>query len=145
MRAAEAGSALLLDTNAVIRLANAEPLDRRAVSAIEGARAAGELYVSPVSAWEIGLLSRPERVRPLQFAPDPKTWFSRFMMQPGVREASFTADIAIESSHLPGPSPKDPADRLLIATARHLSLALVTRDREIITYARTGYIRAIRC
>ena len=67
------------------------------------------------------------------------------MTQPGVREAPFTADIAIESSHLPGAPPKDPADRLLIATARHLNLVLVTRDREIIAYARAGYIRAIRC
>jgi PIN domain nuclease of toxin-antitoxin system len=145
MSAAESEAALLLDTNAIIRLANGEPLDQKAVLAIDRAKAAGALHISPVSAWEIGLLSRPERVSPLQFAPDPKTWFSRFVTQPGVREAPFTADIAIESSHLPGAPPKDPADRLLIATARHLNLVLVTRDREIIAYARAGYIRAIRC
>jgi PIN domain nuclease of toxin-antitoxin system len=145
MSAAESEAALLLDTNAIIRLANGELLDQKAVLAIDRAKAAGALHISPVSAWEIGLLSRPGRVSPLQFAPDPKTWFSRFMTQPGVSEAPFTADIAIESSHLPGAPPKDPADRLLIATARHLNLVLVTRDREIIAYARAGYIRAIRC
>jgi PIN domain nuclease of toxin-antitoxin system len=145
MSAAEAGTALLLDTNAVIRLANGEPLDRKAVLVIDAAKAGDGLYVSPVSAWEIGLLSRPERLYPLQFAPDPKTWFARFMEQPGVREAAFTAEIAIEASHLPGAGPKDPADRLLIATARHFNLALVTRDREIIAYSRTGFIRAVRC
>ena len=81
----------------------------------------------------------------MPFAPDPKTWFARFMAQPGVIEAPFTADIAIDSSHLPGTSPDDPADRLLIATARHLNLPLVTRDHEIIAYARAGYVRVIRC
>jgi PIN domain nuclease of toxin-antitoxin system len=137
--------AVLLDTNAVIRLAGGEAMDKRAIAAIDAARATAGVYVSPVSAWEIGLLSRPQRARPLEFAPDPKTWFARFMAQPGVREAPFTAEIAIESSHLPGVSPNDPADRLLIATARHLNLTLVTRDREIIGYARAGYVRVVPC
>src|SRR5215207_6049466 len=113
------GPELLLDTNAVLRLVGGELLDQGAVLAIEHAREAGRLYVSPVSAWEIGLLSRPKRAWPTQFAPDPKTWFARFMAQPGVREAPFAAEIAIDSSHLPGEGPNDPADRLLIATARH--------------------------
>ena len=137
--------AVLLHTNAAIRFANRAAMENRAIAAIDAARAAGRLYVSPVSAWEIGLLSRPQRAKPLHFAPDPKSWFARFMAQPGVREAPYTADIAIESSYLPGAAPKDPADRLLVATARHLNLTLVTRDREIIAYARAGYIRAIRC
>ena len=136
---------LLLDTNAVIRFANRALLEERALVAIAAARAAGGLYVSPVSAWEIGVLSRPQRAAPLHFAPDPKTWFARFLAQPGVREAPYTADIAIESSYLPGAPPKDPADRLLIATARHLNLTLVTRDREIIAYSRAGHIRVIGC
>jgi PIN domain nuclease of toxin-antitoxin system len=137
--------AVLLDTNAVIRFANRALLEQRAIAAIDGARAAGGLYVSPVSAWEIGVLSRPQRAEPLHFAPDPKAWFARFMAQSGVREAPYTADIAIESSYLPGAPPKDPADRLLIATARHLNLTLVTRDREIIAYSRAGHVRVIGC
>jgi PIN domain nuclease of toxin-antitoxin system len=144
MREAGAG-AILLDTNAVLRVVGGELLVPRAVAAIKQARAAGELYVSPISAWEIGLLSRPDRPRPMHFAPDPKTWFARLMAQPGVREAPFTSEIAIDSSHLPGNTPKDPADRLLIATARSLNLVLVTRDREIIAYSRTGHVRVIRC
>src|SRR5206468_12327698 len=102
----------------------------KGVGAIEAAIAGGQLYVSVISAWEVGLLSRPVRPRPLEFAPDPKTWFARFKALPGINEAPLTADIAIESSHLPGSSPKDPADRLLIATARHSNLVIVTRDRE---------------
>ena len=137
--------AVLLDTNAVIRFANRALMEKRAIAAIDAARAAGDLYVSPVSAWEIGLLSRPQRAKPLHFAPDPKTWFARFMAQSGVREAPYTADVAIESSYLPGAPPRDPADRLLIATARHLNVTLVTRDQEMIAYARAGYVRVIRC
>ena len=140
-----APDAVLLDTNAVIRFASRAPMAKGAIAAIDAARAAGRLYVSPVSAWEIGLLSRPRRAKPLHFAPDPKTWFARFMAQSGVREAPCTADVAIDSSYLPGAPPNDPADRLLIATARHLNVRLVTRDREIIAYARAGYIRAMPC
>jgi PIN domain nuclease of toxin-antitoxin system len=137
--------AVLLDTNAVIRFVNRALMEKRAIAAIDAARAVGDLYVSPVSAWEIGLLSRPQRAKPLNFAPDPKTWFAQFMAQSGVREAPYTADVAIESSYLPGAPPKDPADRLLIATARHLNVTLVTRDQEIIAYSRAGHIRVIRC
>jgi PIN domain nuclease of toxin-antitoxin system len=138
-------AALLLDTHAVVDLAGGEPIGKAALAAIAQARVVGGLYVSPVSAWEIGLLSRPQRARPMKFAPDPKSWFARFMAQPGVREAPFTADIAIESSHLPGLLHNDPGDRLLVATARHLNIPLVTRDSKIVAYSRAGHVQVVRC
>ena len=81
----------------------------------------------------------------LQFRPDPKTWLSRVLAGPGIRQASFSADIAIEASYLPGILHGDPGDRLLIATARHLGMPLVTRDRRIIDYAEAGWVRVIAC
>ena len=138
--------AVLLDTCAVIWLANGDHLLRRATAAIVAAGLADGVFVSPVSAWEVGMLSLPRpRRRVLQFLPDPKTWFARVMAGPGIREASLTASIAIDASYLPGQIHGDPADRLIVATARHMGIPIVTRDSEIIAYAREGNVAAIAC
>jgi PIN domain nuclease of toxin-antitoxin system len=53
--------------------------------------------------------------------------------------------IAIAASQLPEPLHGDPADRLLIATARALAMPIVTRDGKIIAYAEAGHLAAISC
>ena len=139
--------AVLLDTCAVIWLANGDPMLPQAMHAITAAGLARAIHVSPISACEIGLLSRPRSGKPseLNFQPDPKAWFARLMSGPGICEAPFTADIAIEASHLPGDLHGDPADRLIIATARHFRLPVVTRDRKIVAYGEAGFVKVIAC
>lgn len=69
-----------------------------------GQLATGKLdavYISPISAWEICLLSRPGRPNTVHFLPDPKTWFARVLAAPAIKQAPFTPDIAIDSAHLP--------------------------------------------
>src|SRR5260370_21928321 len=138
---------VLLDTCSVIWLANGNPLDPAAVSAIVQAGLADGIFVSPVSAWEVGTLSNPKpgRRAGVQFLPDPKTWFTRVMAGPGIREAPLSDPIAIDASYLPGHPQADPADRLLISTARHLRVPIVTRDRQIVAYGETGHVEVIRC
>lgn len=147
MRATARPRAVLLDTCAVIWLANGDPLDGPAVAAVIHAGLAEGIFVSPVSAWEVGMLSRirPGRSAGLRFIPDPKTWFARVMAGPGIREAALSGAIAIDASYLPGEAHGDPADRLLISTARHLGVPIVTRDRQIIAYGETGHVEVIRC
>ena len=139
--------AVLLDTCALIWLVNGERLDDVAKKAILEAGAGDGVYVSPASAWEIGLLGQPRPTRPaaLRFLPDAKTWFERAMAGPGIRSAALTNEIALQASHLPGDLHNDPADRLLIATAAYLGLPIVTRDRQIIAYGGQGFIDVIRC
>lgn len=139
--------AVLLDTCAVIWLANGMQMRDTALSAIRAAGRAHGIYVSPVSAWEIGLLScgRQDATDRLEFRPDPKTWFARLMAGPGFKSAAITPDIAIESWFLPGEPHADPGDRLIMATARHLDIPVVTRDRSILRYGRAGHIGAIGC
>jgi PIN domain nuclease of toxin-antitoxin system len=143
---ADAGPrAVLLDTCAVVYLANGAPMENGATDAIRCAALADGVFVSPVSAWEVGLLSRPDRATTIRFLPDPKTWFARVLAAPAIREAPFTPGIAIDSAHLPPPLHGDPADRLLIATARHLGVPIVTRDRQITAYAACGHIQVVAC
>jgi PIN domain nuclease of toxin-antitoxin system len=138
--------AILLDTCAVIWLANGE-LSQPTVEIIVKAAMAGGVFVSPISAWEVGLLSRPKlnRSPSLTFLPDPKTWFARFMTGAGIKEAPFSSGIAIEASWLPGELHGDPGDRLIIATARTLQIPVITRDSKILDYAHNGHVIAIAC
>lgn len=134
---------LLLDTCALIWLMNGELDESSARPALATALRAGGLLVSVTSAWEIGLLSRS--TARLRFLPDPKTWFTRAVAQPGIRLTPITPDVAIDSSHLPGELHGDPADRLIIATSRHLGAPVVTRDRRMIEYAASGHVAIVHC
>jgi PIN domain nuclease of toxin-antitoxin system len=140
-------SAVLLDTCAIIWLANGVSLPRTAIDAIVHAGLADGVFVSAASAWEIGLLSRPRpgRQPAVECRPDAKTWFARFLAGPGIKEAVLTPAIAIDASYLPGDFHGDPMDRLIVATARHLGMPVVTGDRKILAYAEAGYVDVIPC
>jgi PIN domain nuclease of toxin-antitoxin system len=139
-------SAVLLDTCAVLFVANAEPMALPALTRILHAARTGGVLVSPISAWEIGLLARPKRGRSLtDFQPDPRTWFESVLHRRGFRQAPFTPTIAIAASFLPGDFHGDPADRMLVATARDLGVSLVTRDARIRAYGRAGHVEVVAC
>ena len=140
-------AAVLLDTCAVIWLANGDRMHPLAAEAIVAAGLSGRVLVSPVSAWEVGLLARPRGANRavLKFLPDPKSWFARVMAGPGIQPAPFTPEIAIDASHLPGDMHGDPADQMIVATARQLGVPIVTRDARILAYARGGHVAGIRC
>jgi PIN domain nuclease of toxin-antitoxin system len=57
--------------------------------------------------------------------------------------ASITPEIAVDSSRLPGDFHGDPADRILVATARSLGVPLLTRDRKLVEYGRRRFARVL--
>ncbi len=137
---------MLLDTNAIIYLATGASMKDEALDQIGSAAGRSMLVVSPVSAWEIGNISRPRNTRrAIDFLPDPTRWFSTFMALHGVGLAPLTPEIAISAAYLPEGLNGDPANRLLTATARHLGAVMVTRDRDILGYAALGHVRAVAC
>jgi PIN domain nuclease of toxin-antitoxin system len=137
--------AVLLDTCAIIWLAEAE-LTPSTVEALDRAAATGGVFVSPVSAWEIGFLSNPRGRRPkLQLLPSPSIWFAKILNRPEIRQAPLTATAALNASYLPEPLHGDPADRLLIATAREMNAALATGDEDILAYAEAGHVKVLPC
>lgn len=134
---------LLLDTCAVIWLSENEKMKEEADDAIDAASAQGVLtYVSPITAWEIGLLTSRDRMRLLI---TPQNWFARALAFPGMALAELSPDVLIASSFLPGKPPRDPADRIIAATARELGATLITRDSALLGYAKQGHLNAIAC
>jgi PIN domain nuclease of toxin-antitoxin system len=135
-------SALLLDTCAVIWLFNGAPISHEAREAISQAAKDNDLYVSPFSAWEIGMLTRKGRIA---LTMSPALWFSKVAGHPSVTLAPLSPDLLVESSFLPGEPPGDPADRIVISTARQLGCMIVTRDRPILDYSSRGHVGALAC
>jgi PIN domain nuclease of toxin-antitoxin system len=134
---------ILLDTCAVIWIAEGEAIARNAMALLNEANAeqAGT-YVSPITAWEVGMLASRERLRLLI---TPQRWFARILEAPNVRLAEMPADLLIASSFLPGKPPRDPVDRIIAATARELGATLVTRDRMLLDYGEQGHVKIIAC
>lgn len=136
---------LLIDTCALIWIAQAEeeghlgPVE----DALDEAREEGApLYVSPMSAWEVGMVASKNR---LQMSMSPKAWLNRVMTSAGLQWCGLPIEVLLESSALPGEPHGDPADRIIVATAREYGLRLVTRDRRILDYAAKGHVMALEC
>jgi PIN domain nuclease of toxin-antitoxin system len=134
---------LLLDTCAAIWFAGDLPMADGAVDAMNRAFTAMEpVFVSPISAWEIGILCSRGRMR---FPISPQSWFSRLRNTRGMALADLSPEVLIASSFLPGGPPRDPADRIIAATAREYGYKIMTRDRPLLEYAKQGHIQAIAC
>jgi PIN domain nuclease of toxin-antitoxin system len=135
---------VLLDTCAIIWMIDEQPMTKRALQAIRQAARQHSVLVSPISAWEVGLLATKNR-HPFTFRPSPAAWFTNLLAKAGIRMVQLEPRAAIEAAFLPGNLQRDPADRLLIATARALDVPIVTRDERILAYAGQGHVQVIAC
>ncbi|MCY3733653.1 MAG: type II toxin-antitoxin system VapC family toxin [Chloroflexi bacterium] len=136
-------SGLLLDTCAVIWIAQGDPLREPAASELPEAYERGiPLLVSPITAWEVAMLVAKSR---MALALNPDLWFQRFCDLPGVTLAAMPPSVLVASTILPGQPPGDAADRILIATARAFGYVLVTRDEKILEYGAHGHVQVLAC
>ena len=136
-------SYLLLDTCALIFLANNNLKTDVARVALRTAHEAGEpVYISPISAWEIGLLVSLGR---LNLSLSPLNWFNSVKRKAGLTLTDLPPEILVTASFLPDAPCRDPADRIITATAREYGFTLVTRDTKLLAYAGKGHIRALPC
>jgi PIN domain nuclease of toxin-antitoxin system len=83
------------------------------------------LGVSIYSIWEIAKLQSAGKIKLKVPISD---WVAGALDESGIRLLSFSKEVAIESANLPRPIHRDPADQILIATARHLDIPLLTAD-----------------
>jgi len=136
-------SPLLLDTCAAIWIANKAPVSDEFLREIRRAEAEDDsIYISPISAWEIGMLVSRGR---MSLPTAPERWFARLLEAPALRLASLPPNVLIAASYLPGAPPNDPADRILAATAREYGYMLVTRDGPLLDYAAQGHLQSLQC
>lgn len=125
---------IVLDTHALIWWAsgNKEELSAAALQAIENElKDGGQIYVSSISAWELAMLVAKGRVA---LSMDVAEWLSYVGSIEAVNFVPVDNEIAVKSTELPGDFHKDPADRLIVATARKLAAPLVTADEKIRAY-----------
>jgi PIN domain nuclease of toxin-antitoxin system len=118
---------LLLDTHILIwTIANPARLSRRAAKVMADSR--NELWISPVTTWEILFLHRKGR---LHLKDGPVAWISAALSRMPFREAPLTHEVALASDAVVLPH-RDPADTFLAATAKVYDLTLVTADDNLL-------------
>jgi PIN domain nuclease of toxin-antitoxin system len=133
---------LLLDTHIWVwlMLATAD-LSTASRAAINNATSDGRLLLSAISLWEISLLAFRNR---LELGKPSRTWIAESLVAPGPAIEPLTTEIAVEAGELPGGFRSDPADLIIVATARITGATLLTRDRRILDYAASGHLPARR-
>ena len=92
---------------------------------------AEEILVSAISCWEIALLVSQQR---LQLTGTVSDWINTSLLFPKVRSLHISPAVAVEANFLPGEFQRDPADRIIVATARVHNLELMTLDSKILKY-----------
>jgi len=117
---------LLLDTHIWLwSVLEPERLSRRAAEAIKNPQ--NELWLSSISIWELIMLHQKKRIL---HDEDIETWIPQALRALPLQEAAITHEVARETGRLQL-AHRDPADRLLVATAKLFELTLVTADERL--------------
>lgn len=124
---------IVLDTHALVWwVADTARLGAKARRLIDGAVKEGErLAVSSISVWEIGMLVARGR---LELTMDVQTWIASVQALPQLTFIAVDNAIALRAVHLADFSERDPADRMIVATALGLNATLVTADKRLRGY-----------
>lgn len=120
---------ILLDTHAAVWFAIDEGLGRKSQRIADKALADDRLAVSAISFWEIAMLIGKRRLRALKSAGELRAK----LLMAGMRELALTGEIAILAAELEGPG-RDPADRMIVATAIAHDAALMTADETLLRW-----------
>ena len=133
---------LLVDTHVWLWYAqgNQQRLPAGAARRLERLDRDGRLRLSILSVWELGLLNAKGRIH---LGQPCEEWVGAFLQRTRFQVIGLDIGTALQANQLPAFPHADPVDRLLVASARHHGLTLITEDRKILDYARQGYVRAL--
>jgi PIN domain nuclease of toxin-antitoxin system len=121
----------LLDTHVWVWSIHDDPRLSRTHRALLTQTDASDIGVSAISCWEITKLVSQGKLtlhRPIE------EWFQNALVESGIRLLGLTPEVAIEADNLPGEFHRDPADCIIVATARIHKAELLTIDRRILDY-----------
>lgn len=96
------------------------------------------LGVSAISCWEVAKLVEYKRLLLPCAVGD---WLKQALTYPDIRLLELTPEIAVESTELPGAFHRDPADQIIVATARTYNCALLTADTKILSYPHVNVLK----
>ena len=123
----------LLDTHILIWWLNdSSRLSPAQQEIVSSASAESPLLVSDISIWEVATLHSLSRI---QLTIPLRAWLDKAVAPPLVRRQGISPAIAAELATLPDSFQRDPADRILVATARVFGATLLTQDRRIVEAA----------
>lgn len=129
---------IILDTNALIRwIDESNKLSKKAKKIIEESKKEKSIYISSTSVLEIYMLLKKNRLGLNTLADN---WLQRIENLSYVHFVPIDNKVAVLSVNLPDFSHKDPADRIIIATALNLGAKLVTSDKKILNYSKVQAI-----
>lgn len=133
---------LILDTHVWLWIAGGDTrhISTGTIATVENASRAGEILISAISIWEVAMLESKGRI---SLSRSVDEWVRKSLRAPGVRLLELSPEIAIESTRLPEFEHGDPADRMLIASARVTGGRLATADRRILEYASRGHVAVL--
>jgi PIN domain nuclease of toxin-antitoxin system len=133
---------LLLDTHVWIwYVIGSNEINKSLRKEIGDAIKNNNIYIAAISLWEISMLASRRRV--ILEMPCLE-WIKNAINYTHAKILQLSPEIAVESSNLPDSFHDDPADRLIVATARVEALIIVTRDKRIFEYSKRKYISAIK-
>ena len=124
---------ITLDTHILIWwLGDSKRLSAKAKHLIDQERKLPKnIFVSSISSWEISMLVSKDR---LKLAVNAEDWIRQAERIESIQFIALDNQIALRSTQLPEPLHKDPADRMIIATAKQMGCPLVTADEKILSY-----------
>ena len=132
---------LLLDTHVWLWLVlGSERLPSASRARISRAASIGDLHIAAITVWEIALLALRNQI--LLGKPTAQ-WVEDAITASAVIVEPLSPGIAVECWALPDTFHQDPADRMIVATARVTNATLMTRDRRILAYAAGGHLNAV--
>lgn len=133
---------LLLDTHVWIwYVIGSNEINKALRKEIGNAIKNNHIYIAAISLWEISMLESRRRI--ILEMPCLE-WIKNAIDYTHAQILQLSPEIAVESCNLPDSFHDDPADRLIVATARVAALQIVTRDSRILDYSKRKFISAVK-
>lgn len=132
---------MIADTHVFVWLVSGDDrLGAAARQKLEKAAVSASVQVAAISLWEIAMLVHKGR---LALGVEAGAWIAAALALPGISLLPLLPSIALDSVRLPGDMHADPADRMIVASARHLGVPLVTADRALLSYSAQGHVLSV--